>query len=188
MSLIITDLELVEKFQQGDEISFNELVKRYQEKIYWIARRIVADHDAADDIAQEVFIKAYSALKDFRGESAVYTWLYRVTVNLSLNFVRRKKARIFFRIDDFFELETEESESPDKIFETNEHNQLLSEAIEHLPEKQKLVFILRYQEELSYEEISKIVKTSVGGLKANYFHAIKKIGEYINRAHKTRSF
>ena len=103
MSLIITDLELVEKFQQGDEISFNELVKRYQEKIYWIARRIVADHDAADDIAQEVFIKAYSALKDFRGESAVYTWLYRVTVNLSLNFVRRKKARIFFRIDDFFE-------------------------------------------------------------------------------------
>ena len=184
---VIEDRELVEKFQKGDETSFNELVKRYQEKIYWIARRIVADHDAADDIAQEVFIKAYSALKDFRGESAVYTWLYRVAVNLSLNFIRRKKVRNFFRIDDFFELEAEENQNPDKIFESKEHNQLLNEAIQQLPEKQKAVFVLRYQEDLSYEEISKIVNTSIGGLKANYFHAIKKIGEYVNRAHKTRS-
>ena len=184
---LLKDFELVEKFQQGDETSFNELVKRYQEKIYWIARRIAADHDAADDIAQEVFIKAYSALKDFRGDSAVYTWLYRVTVNLSLNYVRRKKARNFFRIDDFFTLESDGTDSPDKIFEAKEHNQLLNEAIQQLPEKQKAAFILRYQEELTYEEISDILKTSVGGLKANYFHAVKKIGEYVNRAHKTRS-
>ena len=183
----ISDLELVEKFQQGDEASFNEVVKRYQEKIYWVARRIVGEHESADDIAQEVFIKAYSALIDFRGESAVYTWLYRVAVNLSLNCIRRRKIRKFFRIDDFFDLEADEDENPDTIFESIEHNKLLDEAIERLPEKQKKVFVLRYQEGLSYEEISQILKTSVGGLKANYFHAIKKIGEYINRAHTTHS-
>jgi RNA polymerase sigma-70 factor (ECF subfamily) len=184
---LIDDRELVEKFQQGDEASFNELVKRYQEKVYWIARRIAGDHDGADDIAQEVFIKAYSALKDFRGESSVYTWLYRVTINLSLNAARRKKVREFSRIDEFFELAAEERENPEKILEANEQTELLNEAIQQLPDKQKAAFVLRYQEELSYEEISKILKTSVGGLKANYFHAVKKIGEYVNRAHKTRS-
>jgi RNA polymerase sigma-70 factor, ECF subfamily len=180
-----SDLELVESFQKGNEVSFNELVRRYQEKVYWVAQRLVNDHDQADDIVQEVFLKVYRALKDFRGDSGVYTWLYRITVNISLNAIRRQRIKDFLRIDEFFEYPSEESEQPDKQYEQNEQTMLIEEAIEKLPEKQKAVFILRYYEELPYEDISKILGTSVGGLKANYFHAVKKIGEFVNRAHRT---
>ena len=180
------DLELVELFQKGNETSFNELVGRYQEKIYWIARKFVNDHDQADDIVQEVFVKVYSALKTFRGESSVYTWLYRIAVNVALNAIRKQRIRDFVRIDEFFETAEDENEQPDALLEKDEQQKLIEEAIAKLPEKQKAVFILRYHEELSYEEISKILKTSVGGLKANYFHAIKKIGEYVSRANRTR--
>jgi RNA polymerase sigma factor (sigma-70 family) len=181
------DLELVALFQKGNEASFNELVRRYQEKVYWIAHRFVNDHDQADDIVQEVFVKVYSALEQFRGESGVYTWLYRITVNVSLNALRKRRLRDFIRIDEFFETTDDVDAQPDTLFEKNEQQKLIEEAIAQLPEKQKAVFILRYHEELSYEEISHILKTSIGGLKANYFHAAKKIGEYINRAHRTRS-
>jgi RNA polymerase sigma factor (sigma-70 family) len=180
-----SDLELVESFQKGNEASFNELVRRYQEKVYWIAHRFVNDHDQADDIVQEVFLKVYRALNDFRGDSGVYTWLYRITVNISLNTIRKQRIKDFLRIDEFFDYPSEESEQPDKQYEQNEQKQLIEEAIQRLPEKQKAVFILRYYEELPYEDISKILQTSVGGLKANYFHAVKKIGEFVNRAHRT---
>jgi RNA polymerase sigma factor (sigma-70 family) len=179
------DLELVELFQKGNETSFNELVRRYQEKVYWIARRFVNDHDQADEIVQEVFVKVYNALKKFRGESSVYTWLYRITVNVALNTLRKQRVRDFIRIDEFFEMPNDENEQPDAIVEKDEQQKLIEEAIAKLPEKQKAVFILRYHEELSYEEISHILRTSIGGLKANYFHAAKKIGEYISRAHRT---
>jgi RNA polymerase sigma-70 factor (ECF subfamily) len=181
-----TDLELVALFQKGNEASFNELVGRYQEKVYWIARRLVNDHDLADDITQDVFVKVYSALKNFRGESGFYTWLYRVTVNGALNAIRKQRLRNFVRIDEFFEAADNENEQPDALFEKDEQKKLVEEAIAQLPEKQKAVFILRYYEELPYEEISLILKTSIGGLKANYFHAAKKIGEYVSRAHRTR--
>ncbi len=180
-----TDLELVDLFQKGNEASFNELVVRYQEKLYWIARRFVQDHDQADEIVQEVFVKIYGALKEFRGESGVYTWLYRITVNVSLNTLRKKRIRDFLRIDEFFETASDENERPDKLLEREEQQKLIEDAVRTLPEKQKAVFILRYHEELPYEEISTILETSVGGLKANYFHAVKKIGEYVNRAHRT---
>ncbi|MGD0038069.1 MAG: sigma-70 family RNA polymerase sigma factor [Bacteroidota bacterium] len=179
------DLELVELFQNGNETAFNELVGRYQEKVYWIARRFVNDHDQADDIVQEVFVKVYKSLKNFRGESGIYTWLYRITINVALNALRKQRIRDFIRIDEFFETAEDENEQPDAIFEKDEQKKLIEEAIAKLPEKQKAVFILRYHEELSYEEISLILKTSIGGLKANYFHAVKKIGEYVNRAHRT---
>jgi RNA polymerase sigma-70 factor (ECF subfamily) len=181
---VSNDLELVESFQKGNEASFNELVRRYQEKVYWIAHRFVNDHDQADDIVQEVFLKVYRALNDFRGDSGVYTWLYRITVNISLNTIRKQRIKDFLRIDEFFEYPSEESEQPDKQYEQSEQKQLIEEAIQRLPEKQKAVFILRYYEELPYEDISKILKTSIGGLKANYFHAVKNIGEFVNRAYR----
>jgi RNA polymerase sigma-70 factor (ECF subfamily) len=183
---VSNDLELVELFQKGNEASFNELVRRYQEKVYGIAYRFVHDHDQADDIVQEVFVKVFHALNDFRGESGVYTWIYRITVNVSLNMIRKQRIKDFLRIDEFFEYPSEESERPDRQFEHEEQKQLIEEAIQRLPEKQKAVFILRYYEELPYEDISKIVKTSVGGLKANYFHAVRNIGEFVNRAHRTQ--
>jgi RNA polymerase sigma-70 factor (ECF subfamily) len=181
------DLELVELFQKGNEASFNELVGRYQEKVYWIAHRFVNDHDQADDITQDIFVKVYDALKHFRGESGFYTWLYRITVNVALNAIRKRRLRDFIRIDEFFETADNENAQPDILFEKDEQQKLIEEAITKLPEKQKAVFILRYHEELPYEEISVILKTSIGGLKANYFHAAKKIGEYVSRAHRTRS-
>lgn len=181
-----SDLELVKQFQSGQESAFNELVLRYQEKVYWVARRFVQDHDTADDVAQEVFLKAYESMKEFRGESGVYTWLYRITVNIALNVLRKKKVREFFRIDELFEMEDSGTPAPDELMEQQEDRSIIEEAIGSLPEKQKSVFVLRYYEELPYEEIAAILHTSVGGLKANYFHAMKKIQEYVRRAHNTR--
>ena len=181
-----SDNELIELFQNGDDSAFNHLVLRYQEKVYWVARRFVNDHDGADDVTQEVFCKVYESLKDFRSESSVYTWLYRITVNISLNSLRRQKVRDFFRTDEMFEVKDEDAVAPDEALEQQEQKALIEEAIARLPEKQKAVFVLRYHEELSYEEISKTLKTSVGGLKANYFHAVKKIQEYVKSAHRTR--
>ena len=181
-----SDQELVEDFQRGNESSFNELVLRYQERIYWVARRFVQDHDNADDVVQDVFCRAYEGLGKFRGESGIYTWLYRITVNLALNAVRRQRVREFFRIDEILDVKDEEGLRPDEHLEKNEQKELIEQAVAQLPEKQKAVFILRYYDEMPYEEISKIMKTTVGGLKANYFHAVKKVGAYINRAHRTR--
>jgi RNA polymerase sigma factor (sigma-70 family) len=179
-----SDEELLRQFQAGRESAFNELVLRYQEKIYWVARRFSSSHDNADDITQEVFCKMYASLKNFRGDSSLYTWLYRITVNVSLNFLRRQKVRDFLRIDEMFDVEAPEGESPDLMVEKNEQQSLIEEAVATLPKKQKAVFLMRYYDEMPYEEIAKILKTSVGGLKANYFHAVRKIGEYIRRAHE----
>jgi RNA polymerase sigma factor (sigma-70 family) len=181
-----TDEELVDIYQKGNEGAFNELVLRYQEKVYWVARRFSNDHDNADDITQEVFCKVYEGLKDFRGESSLFTWLYRVTVNVSLNYLRRLRVREFFSLDDLLELAGDEAEAPDRVFERQEQKTLIAEAIATLPVKQRAVFVLRYYEEIPYEEIAKILGTTVGGLKANYFHAVRKVGDYVNRAHRTR--
>jgi RNA polymerase sigma-70 factor, ECF subfamily len=174
------ELELVERFHAGDEQAFNILTLRYQEKIYWVVRRMIPDHDEADDIVQDVFIRAYHSLKSFKGESSVYTWLYRIAVNLSLNEIRRKKIRKTFSLDESTtEQHRTDDDTPAEAMERKEQSIMIKKAIDRLPEKQKKVFILRYYEELPYEEIAQIVKTSVGGLKANYFHAVKKIGEYL---------
>jgi RNA polymerase sigma-70 factor (ECF subfamily) len=181
-----SDLELVQLFQKGDESAFNHLVLRYQEKVYWVARRFMNDHDSADDVTQEVFTKAYKSLSEFRSESSVYTWLYRITVNIALNSLRRQKIREFFRTDELFETADRENLTPDEAVEKQEEQTLIEQAIARLPEKQKAVFVLRYYDELPYQEIAKLLKTSVGGLKANYFHAVKKIQEYVRRAHESR--
>jgi RNA polymerase sigma-70 factor (ECF subfamily) len=181
-----TDLELVSAFQSGDEGAFNELVLRHQEKLYWLARRFVTDHAEADDVLQDALVKAYQGLKTFRGESNVFTWFYRITVNTSINSLRRKRVRDFLRLDDVLIESAGDDLQPDEVLEQDEHRRLLDEAIQQLPEKQKAVFILRYHDELPYEEISQILQTSVGGLKANYFHAVKKVTESIRRAHDPR--
>lgn len=173
------ELQLIDRFRNGDEQSFNLLVHRYKEKVYWIVRRMIPDHDEADDITQNVFIKVYQSLGTFKGDSSFYTWIYRIAVNLSLNEIRRKKLRRTFSIDE----EVHQLRSTDipvqERMENDERTQQIRDAIERLPEKQKKVFLLRYYEELPYEEIAKILDTSVGGLKANYFHAVKKIGEHL---------
>ena len=176
-----TDLELVNEFREGHVDGFNELVRRYQEKVYWIARRVMRSHDDADDVVQDVFVRVYEALKDFRADAGFYTWLYRITVNVSLNSLRKKRIKDFLRYDEMeSELESEDEGSDSQVLR-KEYQSILERAIERLPPKQKIVFMMRYYDEMPYEEMARVLKKSVGGLKANYFHALKKIQEYVRR-------
>ncbi len=179
-----TDLELIQEFHDGKVEAFNEIVRRYQQKIYWLARRMIGSHEEADDIVQEVFVKVYSSLKNFRSDSSLYTWLYRIAANHAINILRKKKIIEFVSFDNILHAQSaseDENLNPVKLLESKEINSLLQEAILTLAPKQKKVFLLRYYNELSYEEISKILNTSVGGLKANYFHALKNIQKYVKK-------
>jgi len=175
----LTDLELVQQVRNGKRQAYTELMRRYQQRVYWVARRIVGTHDDADDVAQETFVKAYLALGDFRGDSSFFTWLYRIAVNLSLNTVRKQQVMNYLRESSLLASVLPAKENPHQQLEAKELESKLQRAVALLPEKQKAVFVLRYYEEMSYEEISAILKTSVGGLKANYFHALKKVQEYM---------
>lgn len=174
-----SDTELIRQFKNGEINGYNEIVRKYQQQVYWIIRRIVQDHDETDDITQEVFIKVYSALRNFREESNLFTWLYRIATNFALNHVKKVKAKGTVSL----ELVTGQIESKDKqtdeILDEDRKRKILEAAIETLPPQQRAVFNMRYYDELPYDEISSILGKSVGGIKANYFHAVKKIGEYV---------
>jgi RNA polymerase sigma-70 factor, ECF subfamily len=175
----LTDLQLIEEVRNGKRRAFTALMHRYQQRVYWAARRIVGTHEDADDIAQETFVKAYTALGDFRGDSSFFTWIYRIAVNLSLNAVRKRQLVNYLRENEIINRVFPSSEDPSRDVEFKETQSRLQEAISRLPERQRAVFVMRYFDEMSYEEISEVMKTSVGGLKANYFHAIRKVREYM---------
>ncbi|MEJ5305073.1 MAG: sigma-70 family RNA polymerase sigma factor [Ignavibacteria bacterium] len=172
----LDDNVLIDRFLAGDTKAFNLLVEKYKRKIYLTVYRLLGNHEDASDITQEVIIKMYNELKNFRRESSIYTWIYRIATNLSLNELKRRKIRSFFDFDELEEwLFKDEKQSPELSFRENELSNKIQEAINKLPEKQRTVFTLRYYDGLSYEEISEILGTSVGALKANYFHAINKL-------------
>ncbi len=177
------DLILIDEFKNGNINAYNTLVRKYQKKIYSLIRKMVLDHDDASDITQEVFIKLYSSLKDFRGESKFFTYIYRIAVNYSINHLN-KKNRILSRSADIenesYHLSSDEAGADEK-FDSDLKSKFLDKAIGLLPEQQRIVFNLRFYENLSYEEISQITNKSVGGMKANYFHAVKKIQEYFKK-------
>jgi RNA polymerase sigma-70 factor, ECF subfamily len=176
-----SDLELIQEVRNGKRQAFTELMRRYQQRVYWVARRVVGSHHEADDIAQETFIKAYLALGDFRGDSSFFTWLYRIAINLSFNAVRKQQLISYARQSEILERFLPSTENPGEEFELKETEARLQRAIAGLPEKQKAVFIMRYYDDMPYEEISQVLKTSVGGLKANYFHALRKVQEYMKK-------
>lgn len=179
----LDDKQLLEMYRSGEaEKMFNEMVRRYHSRIYWVARRMVKNHEDADDIAQEVFVRAYSALANFRGESNIYTWLYRIAVNLSINHLRKQKVRKLMDISDYLPFLAKDAEQDTGMIH-DENISLIEQAIETLPEKQRAVFIMRYYDELPYEQISAILGTSVGGLKANFHHAVKKVAVYVKKNH-----
>ncbi len=189
----LADDELVRLFQAGSsprgdrDAAFTQLVERYQKRIYYAARKMLhGDHDEADEIAQQTFVKAYEALANFRSESQLYTWLYRIMMNAVIQKSRKGKVRQFIGLDDINEL-AEEGIEPDGQLLKSETTRLIEEAIETLPQKQQRVFMMRFYDELPYEDIASIVGTSVGGLKANYFHAVKKIGEYLKASGRVAS-
>lgn len=179
----LSDQEIVNRFQAGERrVSFTILIERYQKRIYFSARKMVGgDHDEADEIAQETFVKVYEALDSFRGDAKFYTWAYRIMMNAVIYKSRRKKIRKDVELDDVAETLESDVPQPDEAMQRKEMTALIEEAIETLPPKQREVFLFRFYEEMPYEEIATILGTSVGGLKANYFHAVKKITEYVQR-------
>ncbi|MGH2574734.1 MAG: RNA polymerase sigma factor [Ignavibacteria bacterium] len=175
------DSELIRDFKNGDIRGFNEIVRKYQKQVYWVVRKMVQNHDDADDLTQEVFIKVYSALKDFREESNLFTWLYRIATNYSINHLRKVKVKNTISFETILTPIKSAEKKSDEVLDDETRRRILEAAIEILPPQQRSVFNLRYYDELSYEEISKILNKSVGGIKANYFHAVKKIGEYLKQ-------
>lgn len=156
------------------ELGFRQLIETYQKPVYKVIRRMVLIHEDADDLTQNTFIKAYRALDKFEGNSSLFTWLYRIATNESLTFLEKKKKHFFFSLDDHQEkLEAYVDQSPSLSGE--EIEQKLQKSLLKLPDKQRLVFHLKYEEDLSYDEIAQITGTSVGALKASYHHAVKKI-------------
>lgn len=181
MHAVSDDNEWVSQFKQGGshkELAFTNIVKFYQEKIYWQIRRIVISHDDADDVVQNVFIKAWNGLENFREDAKLSTWLYRIAVNESISFLEQKKKRTAIAFEDVAE-SLENKIHAEKGFDESKAVWKLQLAVQQLPEKQRIVFNLRYFEEMPYEEMSQVLDTSVGALKASYHHAVKKIEEFI---------
>lgn len=167
---------LIQTKTQND--AFKELVQCYQKPLYFHIRNIVLNHDDADDVLQNTFIKVFSNIGNFKGESKLYSWMYRIATNESLTFIEQRAKKQGISNVELQQKAILNLES-DVYFEGNEIQIKLQKAIATLPEKQQLVFKMKYFEDMKYENISKILDTSVGGLKANYHHAVKKIEEYL---------
>jgi len=175
-----TEEQILEKFsnESTKEQAFSMLVQTFQEKLYWHIRRMVKSHDDADDVLQNTLIKIWRNLDKFKGNSKLYTWLYRIATNESLTFInqRKRKATTAIETEDY---DLSASMKADPYFEGDEIQLKLQAAIDTLPNKQKQVFLMRYYDEMKYDEISDVLDTSVGALKASYHHAVKKIEKYL---------
>lgn len=151
------------------------LISSYQEKLYWHIRRMVKTHENADDVLQNVFIKVFKNIKGFKGESKLYSWLYRIATNESLSFIKKQKVRT----NHEGALALKKHPSAEPYLESEQTLKILKTAIDSLPDKQKLVFNLRYYDEMSYKEMSTVLDTSIGALKASFHHAVKKVETYL---------
>ena len=176
----LSDSELLVEFRNPvtKEKAFTSIIKKYQEKLYWHLRRMVIDHDDANDVLQNVMIRVWNGLENFREDSQLYTWLYRIATNESLTFLNQQKKRKTVSMNDVENGLSNKLKS-DSHFDANKLEWKLQLGIQNLPEKQRLVFNLRYYDEMPYEEMSRVLDTSEGSLKASYHHAAKKIEEFI---------
>ena len=159
---------------ESPEQVFNGIVKEYSERLYWHVRRMVGSHEDADDLLQDIFLKIWTALPSFRGEAQLYTWVWRIATNETLNFLRKEKVRTLLRFSSADEMAAQRV-AADPYFNGTDAEREMAKAIARLPEKLRQVFIMRWWDELSYEEISAITGTSVGALKASYHIAQEKI-------------
>lgn len=176
----IDDHEILAAFRvEGTrEKAFTGLIRKYQERLYWHVRRMVVEHEDTNDILQNVFIKVWKNLLVFREESNLYTWLYRIATNETLTWIEQQKKRTSLSLSDH------EGALADKLvaqkgFDANKLEWRLQQAIQALPDKQRIVFNLRYYDEMPYEEMARVLETSVGALKASYHHAVKKVEAFI---------
>ena len=176
----LDDKELLALFKDpaSRERGFTCVIKKYQEKLYWHIRRLVVDHEDANDVLQNMFIKVWKALDNFREDSQLYTWLYRIATNESLSFIEQQKRRSSVPFSDV-ENGLSNKLKADRDFDGNKAEWKLQLDMQQLPEKQRVVFNLRYYDEMPYQEMSRVLDTSEGALKASYHHAVKKIEHYI---------
>jgi RNA polymerase sigma factor (sigma-70 family) len=179
----LEDKDLLLKIRDPEtrNYGFNMLVRLYQQRVYWHVRKMVIDHDDADDLTQEVFIKVHKAIDGFREDSQLFTWIYRIATNECLTFLNRKKRRFFLPLED---IGPELSNKIDTASDIggDEIQKKLQKALLKLPDKQRLVFNMKYFEDMGYEEMSEITQTSVGALKASYHHAVKKIEDFLSNS------
>lgn len=175
-----SDALLLQQFRQPEtkEKAYTTIIKKYQERLYWHIRRLVVDHEDANDVLQNVFIRVWNGLQNFKEESQLFTWLYRIGTNESLTFLENQKKRASVSLSDV-ETGLSNKIKADKHFDPNRLEWKLQLAIQKLPEKQRVVFTLRYYDEMPYEEMSRVLETSEGALKASYHHAVKKIEDFI---------
>lgn len=180
MESTMSDAELLSGFKTEvtKERAYTAIIKKYQEKLYWHIRRMVVDHDDANDVLQNVFIRVWKGLANFREDSQLYTWLYRIATNESLTFIEQQKKRSSVSLSDV-ESGLSNKIKADEGFDGKKLEWKLQLAIQQLPEKQRAVFNLRYYDEMPYAEMSQVLETSEGSLKASYHHAVKKIEDYI---------
>jgi len=169
---------LAQSLKNNKESAFRQLVILYQERLYFHIRKIVINHDDADDVLQNTFLKVWNNIDTFREESAIYTWLYRIATNEAITFLNSKKRKSWVSLQDSSDSLMHNLKT-DPYFEGDEIQMKLQKAILNLPEKQRIVFNMKYFDEIKYEEMSKILNTSVGALKASFHHAVKKIEEYL---------
>ena len=175
-----SDNELLVQFRNPvtKESAYTAIVRKYQEKLYWHIRRMVVEHEDTNDVLQNVFIRVWNGLENFREDAQLYTWLYRIATNECLTFLEQQKKRGTISLNDI-ETGLSNKVRADKYFDPNKLEWKLQLAIQQLPEKQRLVFTLRYYDEMPYEQMSQVLDTSEGALKASYHHAVKKIEDYI---------
>jgi RNA polymerase sigma factor (sigma-70 family) len=180
MAVNISDSELLVQFRNAatKESAYTLLIRRYQEKLYWHVRRMVVEHEDANDVLQNTFIRVWKSLENFREDSQLYTWLYRIATNECLSFLDQKKRKSSVSLSDD-EGSLTGAIQADKDFDPSKIEWKLQLAMQQLPGKQRLVFSLRYYDEMPYTEMSKVLDTSEGALKASYHHAVKKIEDFI---------
>jgi RNA polymerase sigma-70 factor (ECF subfamily) len=176
----LSDSELLAQFRNSitKEKAYTVIIKKYQEKLYWHVRRMVVQHEDANDVLQNVFIRVWNGLENFREDSQLYTWLYRIATNECLTYLEQQKKRMSVSLSEV-ESGLSNKIKADKHFDPNRLEWKLQLAIQQLPDKQRVVFHLRYYDEMPYEEMSRVLETSEGALKASYHHAVKKIEDYI---------
>lgn len=173
-SYIIAKIREPETLQYG----FNLIVRQYQERVYWHIRKMVIDHDDADDLTQNTFIKVWNNLDSFRGDAGLFTWLYKIATNECLAFLKKKKRKFFIPIHDV--QQELAGRIDDNATDGDAIQLMLQKALLQLPDKQRLVFNMKYFDDMKFDDISEVTGTSVGALKASYHHAVKKIENYLS--------
>jgi len=176
------DKQLLEMFAREDDRdrAFALILEKYSRRIYWVIRKMVVSHHDADDLTQNVMLKLWTSLPGFRGEAGLYTWIYRIAINESLSFLRSKRSRFFVSLSaEDLSRELTNMLAGEDLYDGNEIQKALDTAVLRLPTRQRLVFNMRYYDEMPYEKMEEVLGTSQGSLKASYHHAVKKVEQWV---------